>query len=644
MSRRFLSLILVVMWLVACGGEGSMSTPTADVPAVDQAVTDAAEMDAAPDVVASDAPAADATTADAPATSQVVGPAGATLTAPGLRVVIPAGALRVDTPIAVGRASAGRLPPGAVAVSPVFQLDPAGTTFTAPVVLTADVDRALVGAGPFRRGDSLAMLHAPATADTWSLVGADAPTATTVTGRTRSFSRFVVVLIRASDCFVPDTACNLVACPSGRPNEYCGQRCAVSSILGTTTHSVTCSTATPTDTVVRCVCDAFGAQFPLPEFDVDTFTPGTLGLLFASLAYRSLCDFPCLPPTEMDAGTPIDAGVGPCTELPQTATMITEHAEGFDRPPWTVRATPPDGTWTVIDRGVNIMTAAAGTTRITVRLSTVGGTREIERTETRTASGMTETRTLRGAIRFTTPSSPSTASDTYEITPSCDTGGATVLRGEFRYDAPANQILWRWNPLGYGFGETLQREGTTALDAGMDSGTMDVPSTCTYPTQRGTGVRGTLLRSAPENCRLMGGAIPAGTYVVTRYATTYSGVDDYDYLKTYQVSAPRTVGGMTVQDIGLIEASRHRASGMLLATTTAAGQITTSLAYPSVFCTLPDDAGVMGPLSRPIAARVDWRCPTESTMNVLYNVSGSTVEVDVLIRGAWEYGETWTLQ
>ncbi len=637
MSRRLLSLILVVMWLVACGGEGSTPTPTADVPAVDQAVTDAAGMD----VATSDATTtADAPPVDASVTSQLVGPAGATLTAPGLRVVIPAGALRVDTPIAVGRASAGRLPPGAVAVSPVFELNPTGTTFTAPVVLTADVDRALVGAGPFRRGDSLAMLHAPATADTWSLVGADAPQATTVTGRTRSFSRFVVVLIRASECFAPDTACSLVECASGRPNEYCGQRCAVASILGTTTHSVTCSTATTADTVVRCICDAFGTQRALPEFDVDTFTPGTLGLLFATLAYRSLCDFPCLPPPEMDAGTPVDAGVGPCTELPQSATMITEHPEGFDRPPWTVRATPPDGTWTVIDRGVNIMTATAGTTRITVRLSTVGGAREIERTETRTAGGTTETRTLRGAIRFTTPV---TGDSTYEITPSCDTAGATALRGEFRYDAAANQILWRWNPLGYGFGETLQREGTTALDAGTDIGSMDVPSTCTFPTQRSTGVRGTLLVSAPENCRLMGGAIPAGTYVVTRYAATYSSVDAYDYLKTYQVSAPRVVGGTMVQDIGLIEASRHRASGMLLATTTAAGQLTTSLTYPSVFCSL-SDGGVMGPMSRPIAARVDWRCPTESTMNLLYDVSGSTVEVDVLVRGGWEYGETWTLQ
>lgn len=580
----------------------------------------------------------DATVPDGALARQTVGPAGGVVSAPGIRVEIPAGALMADTPIAI-RALAPEAPVGDDPfVSPVFALDPPGTVFARPVTVRIDVDRAQVGAGPFGELDSVALLHR-AEGEAWEVLGADPPDATVAVGATDSFSRFALVLIRASGCMDPRRlggVCINTTCPG--TNEVCGQRCSVQR--GGATYRVTCATPTVGGTRVTCVCDNNGMTVTLRALSSAALSMNSAARRLVAAQYRARCQLPCMPAPDagVDAGASMDAATT-CTSLAPQAAPVDEGSEGFTRPPWTLRAIPPDGTWLLVGRTVNIMTAAAGRASVTVRLQTTGGARTLERVESRTVGGVTTTRTLRGALTFETPMS---GDDRYRVTLACDSEGRETAEGEFRYDASANQIHWRWNPVGYGFGETLQRQGTSAPDAGppradvVDAG----PPSCAFPMQRALPVQGTEIPGTPSSC-LTGGVIAPGTYVVTRYTDIYRTVRDYEYLRTWEVGAPRVGAEGMVQDIGLVENSRHRVLGSFTGEQRSAGVLTTGEPYAQVYCAT--DAGTTGPLTRNVQGTIRWRCPADAgTQRLLYAVYDDRIEVQFWGPSSFIWGETWT--
>lgn len=567
---------------------------------------------------------------------QVVGPAGGVVSAPGIRVEIPAGALAADTAIAIRQLAPEERIADQPVVSPVFALDPPGTTFAQPVTVRIDADRARAGSGPFDALDSVAVMHRSSGTDPWDVIGADDAAATAGVGTTTSFSSFALVLIRASGCMDPRRVggvCSSETCGGG--NETCGQRCTVRTAAGV--FGVACTTPAPGGSRVTCVCDNNGTRVTLRSLTSSALGMDSNARRFVAAQYRAGCAMPC----DMNADAGVDAGSGPmdaptvCHTLTQQATPVDEQGEGFTRPPWDVRAVPPDGTWLLTGRSVNIMTSAAGRATVTLRLRTSGGTRTLDRVETRTVGGAITSRSLSGTITFETPTS---GDNRYQVALGCDSEGRASTQGEFRYDAAANQIHWRWNPLGYGFGETFQLQGTTAPDAGpppsdvVDAGA----ATCAYPTQRAVAVRGTEIPGTPSSC-LTGGAIPAGVYTVTRYTGLFSDTRDYEHFRTYEVGAPRAG---SVQDIGLIERSRQVATGGFTTELRWAGEITTGQSYVHVYC--PTDASVGGPLTRNVQATIQWRCPTPSGQQMLYSVTGDTVEVQFWARASFQWGETWT--
>lgn len=605
--------------------------------------TPAGPADAAADrtVVPMDAPSPEDSgpPADAAVARQVVGPAGGTVSAPGIRVEIPAGALAADTAIAIRRLAPEDRIADQPVVSPVFALDPPGTSFAQPVTVRIDVDRERVGSGPFDALDSVAVMHRASAAEPWDVIGADETTATVAVGATSSFSSFALVLIRASGCMDPRRLggiCSNEICGGGG-NEVCGQRCTVRTAAGV--FGVACTTPTPGGSSVTCVCDNNGTRVTLRALSSSALRMDSGARRLVAAQYRARCGLPCDTTTDagVDAGPPPVDAPAVCHTLSQQATPVDERSEDFTRPPWNLRATPPDGTWLLTGRSVNIMTAPAGRTTVTLRLRTSGGTRTLDRVETRTVGGATTSRSLSGTITFETPMS---GDDRYQVALGCDSEGRASTQGEFRYIAAANQIHWRWNPLGYGFGETFQLQGTTAPDAGAPSpDVVDAAVACPYPTQRAVAVRGTEIPGTPVSC-LTGGTIAAGIYTVTRYTGLFRETRDYEHFRTYEIGAPRTVAGSTVQDIGLIENSRNIPRGGLTGELRFAGEITTGQPYAHVYCAV--DGGAAGPFTRNVQATIRWRCPDPGGQTMLYSAQGDTVEVEYWARASFQWGETWT--
>lgn len=112
MSRRGL---VVVALLIGCGGGGGGGgTPDGSTPG------DAAKADSG-----------GVQTVD----SKQIGPAGGTLTVDGAVLTIPAGALAAPTTLTLTKTTRALPGAGFFGASPVYQLDPAGQTFTVPVQL-----------------------------------------------------------------------------------------------------------------------------------------------------------------------------------------------------------------------------------------------------------------------------------------------------------------------------------------------------------------------------------------------------------------------------------------------------------------------------------------------------------------------------
>lgn len=84
--------------------------------------------------------ASPATGGSATATTNIKAADGGTITADGLKLTIPPGALMADTNITVGVSDGAALPGASTLVAKVYELGPTGTMFLKPVALTIDFD------------------------------------------------------------------------------------------------------------------------------------------------------------------------------------------------------------------------------------------------------------------------------------------------------------------------------------------------------------------------------------------------------------------------------------------------------------------------------------------------------------------------
>ncbi len=123
-----------------------------------------------------------------PPGSAMIGPAGGTvMLAGGAQVVIPAGALAANTPIAIEASNAGApaLPPGFGAAAAMFAFTPHGTAFSAPVTVSIPVDLAAVLAG------TTPTLYKTNAAGTWQRVPGAVLSGALVTAQVTGFSSFI---------------------------------------------------------------------------------------------------------------------------------------------------------------------------------------------------------------------------------------------------------------------------------------------------------------------------------------------------------------------------------------------------------------------------------------------------------------------
>lgn len=121
-----------------------------------------------------------------------IGPAGGTVDGPnGTKVVIPPGALAVNTPIAITQiaASAVPLPSGITPIGATFAFTPHGTTFAVPVTVTLPFDPASVPAG------SLPQFMKTNAQNQWQDIANPVFGATSVSGQVTSFSDLMTGLL-----------------------------------------------------------------------------------------------------------------------------------------------------------------------------------------------------------------------------------------------------------------------------------------------------------------------------------------------------------------------------------------------------------------------------------------------------------------
>jgi uncharacterized delta-60 repeat protein len=128
----------------------------------------------------------------APPPTSGIGPAGGTVNGPnGTKVVIPPGALAVNTPIAITQiaASATPLPSGLTPLGSTFAFTPHGTTFAVPVTVTLPFDPASVPAG------SLPQFMKTNAQNQWQDIANPVFGATSVSGQVTSFSDLMTGLL-----------------------------------------------------------------------------------------------------------------------------------------------------------------------------------------------------------------------------------------------------------------------------------------------------------------------------------------------------------------------------------------------------------------------------------------------------------------
>jgi uncharacterized delta-60 repeat protein len=127
-----------------------------------------------------------------PPPASEIGPDGGTVNGPnGTKVVVPPGALAVNTPIAITQiaASAVPLPSGITPIGATFAFTPHGTTFAVPVTVTLPFDPASVPAG------SLPQFMKTNAQNQWQDIADPVFGATSVSGQVTSFSDLMTGLL-----------------------------------------------------------------------------------------------------------------------------------------------------------------------------------------------------------------------------------------------------------------------------------------------------------------------------------------------------------------------------------------------------------------------------------------------------------------
>lgn len=247
-----------------------------------------------------DDPAPSPAAGDAGVTTKRIGPAGGSLSAFGVTLEIPAGALASEVEIGIKPVSDVKLPDGVSLLGTAYELSPSGTQFAKPVKLVVPLP-----AGTTAK--DAVLIHQPSGGAEWLPVGAPADGATTVTGFVRSFSPIAAVkmLFAQAGCFAP-TSCDL-SC------DYAALTCTGSCKSRGARIAAGASCELTPQGVISCTCSDGGTgltpRYPGP------FTIGFLeGLMRPQLLLFGIanhCGWPCDGPTDGGAdGSTGDGGGG----------------------------------------------------------------------------------------------------------------------------------------------------------------------------------------------------------------------------------------------------------------------------------------------------------------------------------------------
>ncbi|MBS2016400.1 MAG: hypothetical protein JST00_26180 [Deltaproteobacteria bacterium] len=252
-------------------------------------------------------------TADAGVTtSKRIGPGGGTVTADGVTLEIPPGALTSEVEIGIKPVSNPKLPDQVSLVGTAYELSPAGIEFAKPVKLVLP----LPAGTPAKE---TVLIRLPTGGAEWLPVGAPDEGATSVTGFTRGFSTFAAVkmLFAQAGCFAPtscDLSCDYAALTCKGSCKSRGLRIAAGASCELTPQGI-----------ISCSCDpgntGLSPRYPGP------FTIGFLeGLMKPQLllfGVASHCGWPCDGPSDAGTDASTDGGpVGSCgAGGPRTPTV-----------------------------------------------------------------------------------------------------------------------------------------------------------------------------------------------------------------------------------------------------------------------------------------------------------------------------------
>jgi hypothetical protein len=294
-------------------------------------------------------------------TTNIKAATGGTVTAAGLVLEIPPGALAVDTDITVGISDGAALPSAASLVASVYDLGPNGTTFLKPVKLTINVDAA-------KLGTKQAVVSYLAAGNWVALSDSVAAAGGKVGATTTHFTSFGVVGTDAAACLA-------------MPKQACGACCqttfakGLNAPLDLAIKACGCKAGSPCET--QCAGNVCASLAPSAECQTCLHTFGSATPASACITQSQL---DCINDVDCKSystcvtscgSTPVDASVsdsstdtGPACTVAFTDTAplysITKVAEAFPTP---VGGTIVPGTYWVTQEldytGVN---GATGTT------------------------------------------------------------------------------------------------------------------------------------------------------------------------------------------------------------------------------------------------------------------------------------------
>jgi hypothetical protein len=255
---------------------------------------------------------------------QTVGASGGTVTAGGVVLTIPPGALSSDTQISVTTSSAS-VPAGYVAVSPMFSFSPAGATFAVPVTVQITLTGSATGASLFMSNSSGGYDAFPAKSSTATTLSAD--------------------VTHLGDCFAgEDTHDASVQADTGSSADT-----GAAAESGSTTDSGAAETGTGsssdagTSVDTGAATDATAVDDAGPTTDSGTTTPADAGTTPDSGGATDAGS--AVEGGTSDAGTVADAGAVTDASTPGIYVTISGVATSFI---YNVNAIPNQAWWTLV--------------------------------------------------------------------------------------------------------------------------------------------------------------------------------------------------------------------------------------------------------------------------------------------------------